>query len=268
MKIFECNIIGVYGEKGRAWLAQLPSQLSHYKHLWGLSQLNHVENITYNYVLKGFQGKNPIILKISLDDKALDREANALEAFKGYGAVAILDRDKHALLLQRAVPGMSLKSNVAVACDVAKKLHRASFKESDFPHIEDWLDTLDKHWNIPAQHLVKARQLKRELLANNRTQPVLLHGDLHQDNILSNGTDWLVIDPKGVIGFPINEMWACVEDPEKDTTFIADYFGYEYDEMLKWYYVHLILAACWQVEDRLDPTKFLNLANAVSPKIK
>jgi len=44
---------------------------------------------------------------------------------------------------------------------------------------------------IDAKHLAKISAL-----------PVLLHGDLHQDNILSHGDDWLVIDPKGVIGFP------------------------------------------------------------------
>jgi streptomycin 6-kinase len=43
-------------------------------------------------------------------------------------------------------------------------------------------------------------------LAKMSALPVLLHGDLHQDNILSQGDDWLVIDPKGVIGFPINEI--------------------------------------------------------------
>jgi streptomycin 6-kinase len=68
------------------------------------------------------------------------------------------------------------------------------------------LATLDKEWKIPINILQKARTLKEHLLAKMSALPVLLHGDLHQDNILSQGDDWLVIDPKGVIGFPINEI--------------------------------------------------------------
>ena len=93
---------------------------------------------------------------------------------------------------------------------------------------------------------------------------VLLHGDLHKDNILSNGKDWLIIDPKGVIGSPINEIWAFVEDPETDLLFISKYFDFNLGDVVKWYYVHLVLAACWQVEDHLDPTIFLNLAESVA----
>jgi streptomycin 6-kinase len=96
---------------------------------------------------------------------------------------------------------------------------------------------------------------------------VLLHGDLHQENILSNGNSWVVIDPKGVIGDPIHEIWACVEDPIYDLKFLASYFGYSLQDIVEWYYVHLILASCWQAEDGLDTSLFLTLAQSVLPMI-
>lgn len=79
---------------------------------------------------------------------------------------------------------------------------------------------------------------------------------------------WLVIDPKGVIGHPINDLWACIEEPNHDLRYISEYFGYQFDNVVKWYYVHLILAACWQTEDNLDPSFFLKLANQILPFIQ
>jgi streptomycin 6-kinase len=97
---------------------------------------------------------------------------------------------------------------------------------------------------------------------------VLLHGDLHQENILSNGNSWVVIDPKGVIGDPIHEIWACVEDPAHDLKFLAGYFGYSLQDVVEWYYVRLILAGCWQAEDGLNASRFLTLAQSVLPMVE
>jgi len=99
--------------------------------------------------------------------------------------------------LQRAIPGRSLKNrsfesgkkNIEIACNIAKRLHQAQLsKDTDFPQIEELLATLDKKWEIPNEHLQKARFLKQQLLAKNSASKVLLHGDLHQDNIISQKT--------------------------------------------------------------------------------
>jgi len=271
MNPFEKNIISIYGDKGKTWLANLPMQVQQIAALWELDRLHPFNNLSYNYVLDGYQRDKPIVLKLGLDELSLSKESKALKAFADYGAVAVLDHTNDALLLQRAVPGSLLKkhfpkdsqSAIKIACDVTKKLHQAPLpKTNDFPHVKDWLKTLDKEWNIPRFHLEKARTLKNTLLEAQGAQ-ILLHGDLHQDNILLDGKDWLVIDPKGVIGSPINEIWAFVEDPETDLIFISKYFDFDPGDVIKWYYVHLVLAACWQVEDRLDPTLFLNLAGSV-----
>ena len=87
-----------------------------------------------------------------------------------------------------------------------------------------------------------------------------LHGDLHHDNILRNDDDWVVIDPKGVIGTPMNEIWAFVKDIKRDIPFIAQYFHFRTQDLFDWYFVHLILAICWNLEDNLDTTLFIKLA--------
>ncbi len=225
-----------------------------------------MDNLSYNYVLSGYRQQTPIIVKLNCDALSLNREAHALEAFAGYGAVALLDRQQNALLLQRALPGRCLKNNpkaIEIACAVIEKLHKAPVpKDHPFPHIKDWLSALDKDWKLPQAYIKMAREYKNQLLKTS-APCILLHGDLHQDNILANEEDWLVIDPKGVIGYPIKDVCACVENPDYDLKYIAHYFHYPLEEVTQWYFVHLLLAACWQVEDKLDPSRFLDLAKPI-----
>ncbi len=272
MKDFEKNITSLYGEKGIQWLAQLPDKVSKIAKAWNLRDLSPVENLSFNYVLSGFFEDQPIVLKISPEKENLLTETQALEAFSDYGAVHILAEMEDALLLERAVPGYSLKSYLPnksrealfIACEVAKRLHRASIpKNNQFPHMKQRLSALDKDWDIPSMLLLKARALKNKLLEVS-TADVLLHGDLHHENILADSVKWRVIDPKGVIGAPIHEVWAFIREPSVDIPFVADAFCFDVELVKQWYFVHLILAACWNVEDGLDAQKFLDLAGRAS----
>jgi streptomycin 6-kinase len=268
MSTFHSNIISIYGEKGKAWINELPRLVAAISSRLDLRDLIEITNLTYNYVLSGFQGDNPIILKLGLDHEALTREVFALKCFAVYGVVKVLAENDGMLLLERAVPGTSLKNyfpnrdqeSIEIACKVMKKLHKANIPIThNFPHIKDWLTALDRDWPIPDAYLKKARKLRDQLLKMSSAD-ALLHGDLHHDNILQNGNDWLVIDPKGVIGSPINEIWAFVMDIERDIPFIAQYFNFRTQDVFNWYFVHVILAACWNLEDNIDASLFLGLA--------
>ncbi len=57
-----------------------------------------------------------------------------------------------------------------------------------------------------------------------------------------------VFKAKGVIGSPINEVWAFVMDMEKDTDYIAKFFHFDVKSVRQWYFVHLILASIWNIE--------------------
>ena len=269
------NIIKIYRSRGESWLAGLPRSVEQLKDAWGLSKLKPISNLSYSYVLEGFKRVAPIILKLSPDADLIDKEAQALDAFKGFGAVSLLDRKDGVLLLERAVPGTLLKnsdpkeSRIEIACKVLERLHKAPyFSKGSFPHIEEWLAAVDKEWDLPKEHLERARGLKKRLIKKGQGSEILLHGDLRQENILSHGNNWFVIDPKGVIGCPIHEVWVCVEDPVQDLRFLSSYFGYPFQDVAEWYYVRLILAACWQTEDGLDANRFLAMAQSVLPTIE
>lgn len=274
MKKLQANIVKIYGKRGEDWLAGLPSIIEQVQHSWGLSKLKPFSNLSYSYVLEGMQGNIPVILKLSPDADLIDKEAVALNAFKGFGAVSVLGRKEGILLLERAIPGDLLKNSfpkekrIEIACEVIGRLHQAPVPSKEgFPAIEEWLAVVDKEWDIPRDHLKRACKLKKKLIKKDSGRKVLLHGDLHQENILSNGNSWVVIDPKGVIGDPIHEIWACVEDPSYDLKFLATYFGYSLQDIVEWYYVHLILASCWQAENGFDASLFLTLAQSVLPMI-
>lgn len=274
MKILEQNVISIYGDDGKKWLMNLPKIISEISDAWRLSSLAPVDNLSYNYVLSGMQNTGthaasyyvPIILKLFPNRSDLEREVIALKAFDGFGAAKVLNYNEQAILLEMAIPGNPVQS-IDSCCEVMKKLHKAPIPYNhSLPHIRDQLKDLDKAWEIPIEYLQKARILRDKLL-DKETTPVLLHGDLHRENILQHSSGFMVIDPKGVIGFPSNETWAFIADFEKDTSFVADYFGWDVHEIREGYFVHSILAAAWNIEDGLDPTKFIELAAGASSQL-
>ena len=280
--MFHSNIISIYEKKCKAWLNALPELVTTISSKDGLRDLKEVTNLTYNYVLSGFQGDNPIILKLGLDNEGLTREAFTLKCFAGHGAaVKILSEDDGMLLLERAMPGTSLKSyfpdreqeSIEIACGVMKKLHKANIPVAhNFPHIKDWLTTLDKDWNIPNHYLQKAKKLRDELLQTSEVD-VLLHGDLHHDNILQNGDDWLVIDPKGVIGEPAYEVAAFIRNPipellnyydapniiQSRVTRFAAALELTERRIIDWCFVQAVLSWVWALEDDCDASYFQQL---------
>src|SRR5689334_8435149 len=102
MKTFEKNIITLYGDKGSQWLDHLPNLITQLAATYGLSNLKPVKNLSYNYVLSGFQGPQSIILKLGLDIDGFKREAAALIALEGFGVVQIFSENTGLLLLECA----------------------------------------------------------------------------------------------------------------------------------------------------------------------
>lgn len=274
MKAFEKNIINLYGEKGKQWLDNLPNLITQLTVTYRLSNLKPVNNLSYNYVLSGLQDSQPIILKLGLDIDGLKRESAALIAFAGFGSIQVFSENNGFLLLECAVPGISLKSHfpekddeaINITANVIKRLHKAPIPSTHaFTHIKDWLSALDSNLKIPAQYLQKARQLRDNLLKT-LAKEVLLHGDLHHDNILKNSNDWVVIDPKGVIGEPAYEVAAFIRNPIPEllnhadapniihnrVARFAELLELPSQRILDWCFVQAVLSWAWSLEDNLD----------------
>ncbi len=286
MKNFQKNIVNVYGDRASIWLAELPQTIGKIAKKYDLSDLIMVPNLSFNYVGRGYQNSKPIILKVGLDHKALKKEAHCLSIFAKHRGVKVLVIDDGVLIIERAIPGLSLKDYfpkrdheaVNILSSVIKELHSAQgYEDHDFYRIEDLVKTLDKEIPIPKKFLSKARFLRDKLLGSVRDS-VLLHGDLHHDNILKSGDDWVIIDPKGFIGDPVFEICAFLSNPipelldsKKPNEIInqrillcAESLGFSEQRIRDWHYVHSVLCWAWQLEDHLNPHHFIRLLNTIT----
>ena len=154
------------------------------------------------------------VLKVQEPHRESEHEAAALELWDGDGAICLLDSEpeEHALLLELCVPGTPLSAAGAeTALDVFIELLPRLWKPAGAPfgtlaaEAAWWADSFEDTWERFAQPFER-RLLDAALEALHdlpRTQgpQVLLHQDLHGDNVLAAQREpWLALDPKPLVG--------------------------------------------------------------------
>lgn len=225
---FTEQIARTFGDEGRAWLADLPRLVDHYTAHWGLAVEGSFSNLSYNYVAPARRADGTaVVLKLGVPRDELICEAAALQLYAGQGAARLLDAEPEqgALLLERLRPGQRLISvadderATAIAIELMLALRPAPPAAHSFPSVEDWAAELAKLRPLfggpgpfPERLLAAAEGLFIELLPS-QAAPVVLHGDLHHDNIIAAGGGWLAIDPKGVLGEPAYEVGSLLRNP-------------------------------------------------------
>jgi streptomycin 6-kinase len=275
--LFTKNIATIYGEAGVHWLDLLPHLTKLYAKRWHLEELKEVPDLSFNYVLSGYRGSQAIILKFNPEPWSLAAEARALKAFAGPGMAALLAEGEEALLIEYADGGQSLKEYafahdfeaINIFCSVAGKLHQAVRYEEKFVHIRDWLSELENNWPISNFVLDRARLIKNHLLESSGPY-ILLHGDLHQGNILKHKNDWIAIDPKGVVGEALYEAGAFIRNPEallinlpkvealniikSRIEKIAHFYKAPPKRLAQWCFVQTVLSWIWAIQDGIETT--------------
>lgn len=85
-----------------------------------------------------------------------------------------------------------------VVCTVADTLHAQSLGGTeDFPTLQRWFSSL---FSDTTPRFNQVREIADQLL-HRPTPQILLHGDLHHENVLASpDRGWLAIDPKGIVG--------------------------------------------------------------------
>jgi streptomycin 6-kinase len=150
------------------------------------------------------------VLKIQEPHRESEHEAAALEFWDGDGAIRLLDHDpeEHALLLERCIPGTPLsEAGQEAALGVFVELLPRLWKPAcpPFRPLADeaawWAEYLPRQdWSFAPELLDAALEALRELPGTQGEQ-VLLHQDLHGENVLAAQREpWLVIDPKPLAG--------------------------------------------------------------------
>ncbi len=278
---FVQNIISLYGEYGQRWIKQLPEQIAYFEGLWGIQVGKPYTNLSYNFIASAVTANGtPAVLKLGVPNKELTSEIEALNIYSGRGCVELLaaQADQGALLLERSLPGKTLKiaavdddQATRIAANVMRILWRDDPGLDTFPTVAKWglgfqrLRTAFGGASGPFPEILvaKAETIYSEYLASSKPG-VLLHGDLHHENILIDDKHgWLAIDPKGLIGEPAYEVGAllrnvkpsllCEQNLEqicdRRSAILVEELGFERERIVGWGFAQAVLSAWWDYED-------------------
>lgn len=200
------------------------------------------------------------LLKVTNEPEEL-AGAHALERWCGNGAVRVLVRDGNAIVLERV--GHTLRSMASddvhatqVLCAVADRLHAHSGEGlDDFPPLRIWFSSL---FADTSPRFDRVRAIAERLL-DRRTTPVLLHGDLHHENVLDGARrGWLAIDPKGIVGprefdycniFTNPTPQQAIKHFDTRLHVVASIARIDPVDLLRWIASWSALSGIWHLED-------------------
>ena len=275
---FRRRMVASHGARGAAWLDALPSLVHAYAGRWHVT-LGEAMPISLNYVVAGERADGTrVVLKAGIWDD-LRIETAALRHFGGHGAVRLLDADEDArvLLLERIDPGTPLASleddarATEIAAGVMRELWRPPTPPQAFPTVDAWVApfaaaTPEALGPLPSALVAKAREAFAQLLAS-AGEYVVLHGDLHHENILDGGDGrWIAIDPHGVLGEREYETGALLRNPMPQVASwpdlprtlarrvdqLAAILGFDRHRIIAWGIAQAVLSAFWSYEERAD----------------
>ena len=200
---------------GREWLQQLPDRVAVCVNRWRLTleppyEQSYLSIVFPAVLLDGLRA----VLKIQYPHMESEHEAEALRCWTGDGAVRLLDHapEHHALLLERCEPGDHLSvihadEALEVFAQLLPKLWINAGKpfRTLYDEAAGWLKDLPLSWERTGRPfeaaLLETALEALEQLRSTQGEQVLLHQDLHGDNILrAQRMPWLVIDPKPLAG--------------------------------------------------------------------
>jgi streptomycin 6-kinase len=289
-ELFEQRMIEVYGERGRDWLAGLPELVSRCAERWSLTVMPPFEALSFNYVAPALrEDGTPVVLKLGVPNPELVTEIEALKIFDGDGIARLLesDLDLGAFLIERLEPGATLLSveddeeATTIAAGVMRNLWKPIAEDHLFPTAERWSlglgrlrSTFDGGTGPFSAALVeRAESLFAELL-DSMGEPVLIHGDLHHENILRNSggassqnnerEPWLAIDPKGLVAEREYEVGALLRNPlpqllntpdlerltARRVALLSEELGFDRERIVGWGLSQAVLSGWWNFEDQ------------------
>ncbi len=147
----------------------------------------------------------PAVLKLFWPHREAEQEADALERWDGDGAVRLLARDdgRNALLLECCEPGTFLSTAedpVGVFVELLPRLWKSGEGFRPLAEEAEWWIEEDLA-EVPVRRFREAAIHYLRELAPTQGEPVLVHQDLHGENVLAAQREpWLAIDPKPLAG--------------------------------------------------------------------
>lgn len=215
------------------WLATLPDLIRHVERSWNISVGRAYPDPTEAYVAEAVLGDGtPAVLKLLIprEGRAARNEITLLELAAGHGCAALLRHDEPlgALLLERL--GRSLRdlalpigSRHEILCATAGQIWRPA-PDCGLPSGAEkarWLTErivarwreLDEPCSEQAVDHAVTCSTRREA-AHRDELAVLVHGDVHEWNVLQAANGFKLVDPDGLLAEPEYDLGIIMrEDP-------------------------------------------------------
>lgn len=233
------------------------------------------------------QGATPAMLKIALE--AEEKFGGLLMSWwAGRGAARVLAHEDAALLMERAENNLSLAEFARngrddeasrIICAAIAALHQQIDRPPfDLIPLTRWFEDLAL---AAAQHggiLTVCAATARELLETPQ-EVVVLHGDVHHENILDFGSrGWLVIDPKRLIGErgfdyanlfcnPDGRTASAAGRLTRQVGVVAEAAGLERKRLLQWILAWAGLSAAWWLQDGESPASEFRVAELAAAEL-
>ena len=220
----------------------------------------------------------PAVLKLNFPDDESEHEHLALQHWQGRGAVRLLraDPQRYAMLLERLHPEDLTQVWDLEACEIVaglySRLHLPALPQLRplSAYIDRWTGNLAKlpvDAPVPRRLVEQALALGRAFVSDPDTDVVMIHSDLHYENVLAGEREpWLVIDPKPVAGDAHYEvapmLWNRWDEMAGSGDLRAavrrrfhtmvDVAGLDEDRTRDWVVVRMAHNAMWCIEDSPD----------------
>lgn len=267
---------------------------SKYIDSWKLSEPMQIAQTFTGNLYKVDSSYGKAVLKIFTEVGMKDEIGGTdfLKNTQGKGSVRSFESDERAQLLE-FLPGpnlyeFSINGEEEKATDffikIIKNVSSAEIKYSDgLLPVEKLFDAFERV-NYP-KHLEILLTGGKELanqLTSTQTKKVLLHGDLHHENVMkAKNDDFVCFDPKGMVGDPSYELGTTLKNPW-DYPEISqnidlyrervEKFSVELDlpkeRIIGFSFVHLCLSVLWGVEDGNDFSHQETVLKMIEPEVK
>ncbi|MCY7297933.1 MAG: aminoglycoside phosphotransferase family protein [Ilumatobacteraceae bacterium] len=217
------------------WLGGLPDLVDTLASEWGFSVGDAFADGTEAFVAAVTMddgGKAVLKLLVPRPDAFENHEITVLQLANGDGCVALLraDRERRALLLERLGPSLHdlrlpLAQRHEILCDTASAFWRpaeGSGLRSGAVKGQWLIDSITNLWPRLGQpcspgavaHAIDCA--RRRIAAHDDQRAVLVHGDVHEWNVLQAGDGFKLIDPDGLIAEPEYDLGIIMREDADD----------------------------------------------------